>query len=365
MPLDLAVIVPTLNEAGNIRPLVAGLERALEGVSWEVVFVDDGSDDGTLAIIEELAAARAGIRCQRRVGRRGLASACIEGMLATTARRMAVMDADLQHDERLLPRMLEAIEGNALDLVVASRYMAGGSAGELAGARRSMSRLGGLGSRLLVRDRLSDPMSGFFMIRREAFAEVAPALSGRGFKILLDIIASAPRPLKVAEIPMTFRRRLSGDSKLDALVSLEFAMLFVDKLLGRALPASVFVSLSAAAAGLGVHLLVLTLSYRLWGTGFGSAQAAATVVAMSVSHYLDTLFTYRSQRLHGALRLKALALFYLFGAAGAVAGVLLAGYLFRLDVPWLPAGLMGALVSVAWACGVNATLSRTRSVRPG
>lgn len=365
MPRDLAVIIPTLNEAGNIVPLVEGVEQALEGRDWEIVFVDDDSDDGTREIIEELAAARPEIRLLRRIGRRGLASASIEGMLATTARYIAVMDADLQHDERLLPRMLEALEADALDIVVASRYMSGGSAGDLAAGRKHISRLGTLGGRLLLRSELTDPMSGFFMIRREAFAELAPALSGRGFKILLDIMASAPRPLKSGEVPFTFRERLSGASKLDALVSLEFAMLLADKLAGRTIPVRFFTFLSAAAVGPGVHLLALYLVYRVWETGFGLAQATATVVAMSVSHYLDTLFTYRSHRLRGRLRLKEMAFFCLFGVPGAVASVLLAVYLFQLQVPWLVAGLMGALVSAAWTYGVNSTLSWARRVPPG
>src|SRR5258708_4675746 len=138
---ELSVVVPTFKERDNVPLLVEKLARTLEGVDWEVIFVDDNSPDGTAAAARELGEADSRVRCMRRIGRRGLAGACIEGMLASQARYAAVMDADLQHDERLLTGMLEKLRGDT-DLAVASRYVDGGSAAGLSSAgREHASRL--------------------------------------------------------------------------------------------------------------------------------------------------------------------------------------------------------------------------------
>jgi dolichol-phosphate mannosyltransferase len=187
---ELTVVVPTLNEAGNIAELLARLHRALSGLNWEVIFVDDDSTDATRANIAAAAQTDPCIRLLHRIGRRGLSSACIEGMLASTAPVLAVMDADLQHDETLLAPMFEAIRTQRADLVVGSRYIQGGDIGEWSAKRASMSRIATFMGRKLVSD-LTDPMSGFFMIRRDAFNLAVRNLSAIGFKILLPTLEQA------------------------------------------------------------------------------------------------------------------------------------------------------------------------------
>jgi dolichol-phosphate mannosyltransferase len=227
---ELTVVIPTFREVANIPLLVERLRETLAGIAWEAVFVDDDSPDGTAAEIRRLGADDARIRCIRRIGRRGLAGACIEGMLASQASYVAVMDADLQHDERLLPAMLAKARAESLDLVVASRYLAGGSAAGLSPARRVLSRFGArLGLALLTDRTVSDPMSGFFLLPRPLFAALAPRLSGRGYKLLLDILASADRPLAIGELAYRFRARHAGASKLDARVLFEFLALIREK----------------------------------------------------------------------------------------------------------------------------------------
>lgn len=229
----LTLVIPTLNEVDNVLPLIEALERVLSGISWSAIFVDDNSEDGTYEVVRTICVDLPHIQAVRRVGRRGLSSACIEGMAMATSPYVAVLDADLQHDEHLLRPMLELIDGKRFDLVAASRFLPGGSVGPLSRRRALMSRTANLMSAKLCRVRLSDPMSGFFMMRRTLFHEVSRRLSGHGTKILLDIVTSTQRPLQCAELPLRFRERLSGESKLDAQVMWEFLYLLGQKTMRR------------------------------------------------------------------------------------------------------------------------------------
>ncbi|HEY0837978.1 MAG TPA: glycosyltransferase family 2 protein [Azospirillum sp.] len=362
MPVELAVVIPTLNEVGNIVPLLQRLDRVLAGIAWEAVFVDDDSTDGTTELLRRLAQERANVRCLHRIGRSGLSSACIEGMLSTSAPHIAVMDADLQHDETLLPGMLamlkgEGLKGEGLDVVVASRFAEGSSLGSFSSARERLSRVGIRLSRLVTGARLTDPLSGFFMLKRDVLEETARTLSGQGFKILLDLFASAPRPLRLGEVPLHFRQRHSGTSKLDTLVMLEFAILLADKLVGRVIPIRFVLFVLVGLFGVAVHLSLLALAYRGIGMGFLGAQFAATAVAMTVNFYLNNQFTYRDRRLKGRRFLWGLASFYVACAIGAVVNLQVAESLFTLGAPWPLAGLLGATVGAVWNFGVSSTFT--------
>lgn len=247
---ELSIIVPTYNERENVSELVSKLEQCLSGYSWEVIFVDDDSPDRTADSVRTLGRGDSRIRCLQRIGRRGLSSACVEGMLASTAPYLAVMDADLQHDEKLLPRMLGLLREGETDIVVASRYVEGGGIGNWNRSRAAISRFATKLSRALVPEQLSDPMSGFFMLRREVLAESVRNLSAMGFKILIDLFASSPCPLRFKELPYQFRNRHAGESKLDAVAGWDYGMLLVDKLVGHIVPAR-FVSF-AIVGGFGV-----------------------------------------------------------------------------------------------------------------
>src|SRR2546429_8269786 len=233
---QLAVIVPTFNERDNVTTLFRRLEAALAGVSWEVIFVDDNSPDGTWDVVRALARQDSRVRCVRRIGRRGLSGACIEGILASSAPYAAVIDADLQHDETQLPKMLALLQGGEADLVVGSRYIAGGSAESFDKQRAGVSALATEVAKRVLRVKIADPMSGFFMIRSDRFEQLAPLLSTQGFKILLDIVATARGELRTMEVPFTFGSRLHGESKLDSLVALDFLGLVLAKLTHHLIP---------------------------------------------------------------------------------------------------------------------------------
>lgn len=359
-PAQLAIVVPAFNERENVASLVYALDRALSGISWEVVFVDDDSPDGTATRVRELAQQDARVRVVQRVGRRGLASACIEGMLATASPYIAVIDCDLQHDETLLPPMLDQLRSGEIDLVVGTRYSIGGSVADWAGDRARASRLATRLAVWLTQIPISDPMSGFFMLTRASFERSLPHLSSVGFKILLDLILSAPAPLRLAELPYAFRARRHGDSKMDSLVLWEFAQLLLEKLTGGWIPLRFFSFALVGLVGLLVHILTFMLVYVIGRAPFSTAQIMATAVAITNNFFLNNKLTYRDQRLRGPALLRGWLTFNLVCATGAVANINIAQWLIVHDNYWLWSAAAGALVSVVWNYGMSSVFTWRR-----
>lgn len=353
-PPELAIVIPTFNEAGNVAEIARRIGASLEGIAWEILFVDDDSADGTAERVRELARADSRIRLLRRVGRRGLSSACIEGMLATTAPFLAVIDADLQHDETLLPHMLARLQAEDLDIVVGSRYVSGGSVGDWNERRQAMSRFASRLAQRLIHADLADPMSGFFMVRAPVLAACVGDLSGVGYKILLDIFASSPRPLKFAELPYDFRQREHGESKLDNAVLWEYALMLLQKLIGPRIPVRFIAFSLIGGSGVLVHLGVLWLLNRLLGTSFLIGQAVATLVAMTTNFFLNNVLTYRDMRLRGRQLLWGWLSFVIACSIGAIANVGIATYLFEGDTGWVLSALAGILVGAVWNYAVTA-----------
>jgi dolichol-phosphate mannosyltransferase len=349
---ELSIIVPTFNERANVPLLVARLERLLTACDWEVVFVDDNSPDGTAAAARAIGEGDSRVRCIRRIGRRGLAGACLEGMLASQARFVAVMDADLQHDESLLLDMLERLRAARADLVVASRYLEGGSAAGLSKQRSWVSRCSNALVRLLLGISLTDPMSGYFMIRRDAFEALSPSLSSQGFKILLDIVATGRGSLRTVELPTIFRERRHGESKLDSKIALDFAALLVAKLTNDAVSVRFLMFSLVGLSGVGIHMAILSL-VMLTGVAFAVAQSVAAIGAMTWNFILNNLFTYRDQRLSGWRFLTGLIRFQLICAIGAVANVGLAIFIYSGTHIWWLAGLAGVLIGAVWNYAVT------------
>jgi dolichol-phosphate mannosyltransferase len=356
---ELTVIVPTRNEHDNVFPVYEALCRTLEGIDWEAIFVDDDSQDGTPDAVSRLARRDRRVRCIQRIGRRGLSSACIEGMLASTAPYVAVMDADLQHDERLLPNMLRILKTEpTFDAVVGSRYVEQGSIRNWRGHRAWLSGVATRIGRSILRVPIADPMSGFFMVRREAFERSVRRLSKVGFKILLDLLASSPRPLQVKEIPYHFGERRAGESKFDALIGWEYLMLLADKLIGHIIPIRFLVFALVGGLGLGVHLAVLWLCLNVTQHNFELSQATATGVAIVGNFTLNNWLTYYDRRLTGWGFIRGLLSFSLVCSVGAVANISIATLLFTHQHSiWWVAGIVGAAMSLVWNYAVTSALT--------
>lgn len=346
---ELSVVVPTFKESANVAPLLEKLAAALASIDYEVVFVDDNSPDGTASMAKSIARDNPRVRCLHRIGRRGLSSAVVEGILSSSAPYVAVIDGDLQHDERVLVDMLRYLRDDDADVVVGSRYVDGGSIGDWTTSRAWMSDVAGKLSRSILKgQQLKDPMSGFFMTKRELFDQAVPHLSIEGFKILLDFVASSPNRLRIVEVPYEFRLRLHGESKLDSLVLWEYGILLLDKLMGHIIPPRFVLFGLVGATGVVIHFTILTTLLKLVGATFVVSQAAATIVAMSTNFELNNLLTYRDKRLRGVRWLTGLLSFYVVCGVGALANVGIANSLFRSDHAWWTSALAGIVVGTVF-----------------
>lgn len=350
---ELSIVVPTFKEKDNVGELVKRLEVTLQGVAWEVIFVDDDSPDGTADTVRALAATNPRVRCVQRIGRRGLSSACVEGMLSSSAPYVAVMDADLQHDEGILPAMLASLKQEDLDIVVGSRYVDGGGLGQWDESRAAISRFATRLSHMVVPPELKDPMSGFFMLRREVLHQCVRRLSALGFKILVDFFASSEQPLRFKELPYTFRNRIAGESKLDNQVAWDYGMLLLDKMIGHIVPARFVAFALIGGFGVLVHMAVLTALYKGGWLSFASGQASATTVAMVFNFAFNNIITYRDQQLKGLAWLRGLISFMLVCSVGAIANVGVANYLFDRDGGWVASALAGIVLGAVWNYAVT------------
>ena len=361
---QLAVIVPTFNERDNVVSLFDLVTRAMGDIPFEFIVVDDNSPDGTAAVVKELARRHANVRCIHRIGRRGLSSAVIEGISASAAPYFAVIDADHQHDERILPLMLDkALAGN--HIVVGTRYAMGGSAGEgLSSTRAAGSKFATLLSGLVTGKKLSDPMSGFFLMRRDVFDEIAPSLSNEGFKILLDIIVSAGRArarrgkeLRVGEVPYTFRPRNAGESKMSSIVVVQFLGLVLSKLTGGLLPPTFLLFALVGGLGVLVNMAALGLAGRWLNVNdagdFAKAQTIATIVAMVFNYMLNNELTYANKKLRGWRYVVGLFTFCAVCSLGAVASISVGTWIYAWDRGFWLAGIAGVLMSVVFNYSVT------------
>jgi dolichol-phosphate mannosyltransferase len=345
---EISIVVPTFSEAENIAELYNRVSAVLGSENWELIFVDDDSPDGTADLARRLSNQDPRVRCIQRIGRRGLSTAVAEGVLSSSAPYVAVMDADLQHDETILPAMLGQLRSGNLDVVIGSRYVAGGGTGDWNETRKTISRMAGRLAKGLVPKNLHDPMSGFFAIRSEVMRDAARRLSGYGYKILLDLLVSAGRPLRFAEVPYTFKPRAHGESKLDSLVAWEYLMLLVDKRIGHIIAPRLLFFLIVGGSGVVLHYLVLSTVYLGLGVPFTVAQLIGTVLAMTSNFFLNNLFTYRDQRLRGAKLLRGLLSFYAVCGLGALANVGVAAYAFSQKIEWALSAAAGIIVGTLW-----------------
>ncbi len=351
---ELTLVIPTFNESANLPELIRRVDRTLAGLAWEMIVVDDNSPDGTAALAKSISRSDPRIRCLRRVNRRGLAGACIEGMLASSSPFVAVMDADLQHDESILPDMLAKLK-NGADLVVGSRHVQGGSDGTgLSAHRAAISHFATRLAQKALRANLSDLMSGFFMLKREIVESCAPNLTPSGFKILADIVASSPKGLKIEEVGYQFRERTAGESKFDIKVGLDFLGLMLNKFSGGRIPVRFIFFGLVGASGVAIHLATLKVGRVLFGLDFTTAQAIATFVAMTSNFFINNSITYRDAQLRGFSRLlRGLIYFYAVCLFGALANVGVATWLHNLYPIDVVAALAGVIMGSVW----NFTLS--------
>lgn len=350
--MSLSIISPTYNEAENIKKFVKLIELALSEYNYEIIFIDDNSKDKTYDIVKEIASKKTHVRCIRRIGRRGLSSAVIEGCLSSSSDLLLVMDSDLQHDEKKIPIMVKLLKEKKLDLVIASRFLDHKRTQGLSTYRNVMSKFANFLANTISSAKLTDPMSGFFLIRRTVFDQLAQNLSGLGFKILLDIFSTSKNRLKYAEISFTFKKRLYGESKLDSLVIWEYLLLLWQSKFGNFIPARFLSFCLIGGSGVFIHITALYFFINL-NISFIYAQTYSTIVAMTSNFYLNNILTYRDRRKKGLDAFKALILFYITCGIGASANIGISNLLYVSNISgiskvWFVSGLMGAIVGSIW-----------------
>ena len=346
----ISIIAPTYNERMNVRRLVQAIAQAMADISWELVIVDDDSLDGTAEEAWNMAHEGYPVRCIRRIGRRGLASAVVEGVLASNAPFIAVMDADMQHDEAMLPKMLDILRTTDTDLVIGSRYIEGGSLGAWSDQRKKMSAFAKRCARSLIGSDITDPMSGFFALRRDVFYARIYDLSQQGYKILLDILTSSRRPLQIVEVPYVFRPRSLGESKVDVMVIAEFAFLLIEKLTRGLVPPRFVLFSMVGCLGLMLHLSVLEMMGAA-KFSFLDAQTVATVAAMTLNYVINNSVTYRSQRLKGFRFFGGYVVFCAVCGIGGLANIGVANLVLHGSGNWPAAGIAGAVMSAVFNFG--------------
>jgi dolichol-phosphate mannosyltransferase len=350
---ELSIVVPTFSEVDNVRTLVERITEALAGLDWEIIFVDDDSPDGTAEAVRELARNNRRVRCLQRIGRRGLSSACVEGMLASSSPYIAVMDADLQHEERILPTMLQLLRSGQADLVIGSRYTEGGSTGDFPDGRVRLSQAATRLALAATKVSVSDPMSGFFMLTSGLVQGTVRELSAIGFKILLDLLASTPDGTRVKEVPYRFGERVAGASKLDSKAAWDYLVLLLDKTVGRYVPTRFLIFSAVGALGVIVHMAVLATLFKSGASSFMWGQAWASLAAMTFNFALNNVLTYRDRRLRGFDWLRGWSTFVLACSVGVAANIGLAEFLFEQQQFWAVSALAGIVIGAVWNYAVT------------
>ena len=353
---ELAVVIPMFNEFQNVQPTVDAVFSALQGIDFEMIFVDDDSPDGTPRQVLELSRTDPRVRLVHRINRRGLSSAVVEGMMASNAPYLAVMDGDMQHDETLLPDMLRRLQTSDADLVVGTRHREGGSMGESSWDRVALSHLGRRLSALVCHADVSDPMSGFFALRRDYLDEVVRNLSCVGFKILVDLLASSKRPVRVQEVGYTFRNRLHGHSKLDLVVGLEYLELLLHKLVGDWIPVRYALFGMIGAVGVVAQLVLIGFLLYFGRLTFDTAQVTSSLLVIGLNYAGNNQITFRDRRLRGWRWLYGLALFALACSLGLYLNLRVASGLSEIGVRWILASLAGILIASVWNYSIGAIL---------
>ena len=349
-------MIPVLNERDNIQPLLKKFDAALAGHIWEAIFVDDGSKDGSVELLLEIAISNPAVRLIQRIDRRGLSTAILEGMLATAAPIVCVIDGDLQHDESILPIMVSKVKDGTADVAIGSRYASGGGTGDWSISRLRASRLANWHGSIVIKTETTDPMSGFFATRRDLIVRIYPYFSGIGFKILIDLLASSRLPVRVVDVPYVFRDRLAGESKMDSAVAIEYLVLLVDKTIGRIIPTRLFLFLCVGGTGVFVHLSALWLALFAKAS-FTTAQAIAVTIAITFNFVLNNLVTYRDRALKGRKFLVGLLSFAAVSSVGAIANVGVGTYVYETKSTWWLAGMAGAAMGAIWNYAASSVLT--------
>lgn len=354
----LSLILPTYKERDSLPILIPKIVKALSGTEYEIIVVDDDSPDRTWEVARELGRQYPQLLTIRRVGRRGLSSAVIEGFLAAKGDVFVVMDADGQHDVGLVARLGQAARENN-GMAMGSRYMEGGGLGSFTGFRAWASRMGTNLAHWVCRVRVSDPMSGFFAISRGTFEEVLPRLNPKGFKILLDLLVHVPPDTPMKELPFTFGERLGGESKFSTQVRLQYLEFLYDATVGRFVPLTLIKYCVVGAMGVAVNLTAYIGVTLLMGESsqdglFSTPLFSGIEAAIVFNFVLNNAWTFSHAKLRGWRAATGFIKYNVVCAFGALANIAVTGLLFQGGMGTMSSLAVGAFIGMIW----NYTIAR-------
>ena len=351
----LSIVIPTYNERDNIIVILEELKKVLKSISHEIIFVDDNSPDGTSAVVKDCMKKSSKIRLIHRIGRRGLAGAVIEGIFAANADIVAVMDCDLQHDENKLLDMINLFSKNSsLDIVIGSRFTETGEISEKAFSK--IRELGSKATTFIIKKVLNitstDPLSGFFMVKKESFLKSSENLQTQGFKVLADFLATSGKNIQIKEIGYRFKNRIAGESKMSFLTTLELIGLVLSQILKGKVSIRFILFCMVGLSGIFVQLLITGLVMLLINQ-FPTSQTFGIIAAMTSNYFLNNIITFQERKLKSLDLIRGLFSFYLICSLGAFTNIAIATYIFSFSSNWLISSFIGACFGAVW----NFTLS--------
>lgn len=372
---EVSVILPTYNEAENIPLIVKKLETVLKKFNYEILIVDDNSPDKTYDIAVRLGENNKRIRAIRRVHERGLSSAIVAGFANANGKYRIVMDADMQHDEKVLPLFIEKFR-EGYDLVIGTRRAEGGGTKNWSWIRRFISRVASLMARIILVKKSTDPGSGFFGVSKEYFEKSKDKLNPRGFKILLEFLALDDKA-KMAEVGYVFLPRIYGTSKLSTKVVLEFLIALYELRIGKVISLEFIKYSMVGLSGVAVNLVfqfigenyifkALALKPFLSFSGSGTAllshisrSQVAVALAIEISIFwnfiLNNWWTFKNYKISGFWKLiRGFIVFNFVCLAGALINLSVFSIAMeKLSMNIYVANLTGIIFATMWNYLIN------------
>ena len=350
-----SIVLPTYNEANNIKIIINELIKLLEkNYVYEIIVIDDNSPDHTWRIVEEEYINYQNIFCFRRIKKRGLSSAIVDGFMLSKFNNMIVLDSDLQHDLKIIPNIIDKLSNN-FDLVIGSRYINNDSMKDWNFFRRLLSQFATKISNFIQDSITTDPMSGFFGIKKKLFLEVVNQLDIKGYKILLDIVAvlKNKKNFKNIDIPYKFKERIYGESKLTGEILIESLDLIYSKLFGSILPVNFIKFITVGSFGALIHFSILFFLYKFLDYSYSFALICSIEFSIIFNYFLNNIWTFRFVKLFGKQNLIGLIKFNLFSGIGGIIAYLVSQNLYNLDFNWVISSLLGAIVASLWNYNLN------------
>lgn len=353
---QISIILPTYNEHKNVPILLERLNTALAHIDKEVIVVDDNSPDQTWKVARDLEPQYPWLRVIRRLHDKGLSSAVLAGFAVAEGDFLAVMDADLQHDENALPNFLTAFAQGA-DIVVGSRKVEGGGVENWNIMRRFISWVATMMAQIALHQGVTDPMSGFFAIRKELYQKYREEINPRGFKILLEFVARS-KEAKVKEVGYTFKGRIHGESKLSGKVIYDYIYALYELSLGKYIPLRFIRYVSVGFTGLIVSYVTLLIA-RQFAIEDSTAVSISIEASILTNFIFNNYWTFKDHKLTGPWNLlRGTVTFHAICLGGALINQALAIWTAqKCGINLYAANALGYIVAAIWNYVINVSVT--------